>query len=701
MSEKKSNQTDKTLDDRATLLNIRDSISELDDTLISLLAKRREFSLIVAKAKQSIDKPLRDLVREKELLESLIERASDLGLESNYVTRIFTTIIKDSVRYQQQYLQSKLVPSLRDHTIKSIAVLGGIGAYSHLAAKAFFCKSENNYSACSSFKEIIDKVESGETQFGVIPIENTTSGGITEVYDLLLKSKLNIIGEEKFEVNHCLVSKPNNRLKDIRSIVAHPQASRQCSENLAKLVSAKIELVESTAHALEIASEKDNTDVAAISSEQAAELFGLSVLKKNLANQHENFTRFLVLSREKISVSLAVQCKTTVALSTGQKPGSLAQVLTLFQDAQIPLSKLESRPIPDKPWEQMFYIDLEGNVGDPVVAKAFDTLTKTCRYLRVFGSYPTEDITPTQVSPASLAKASLNRSKQSEADKDSEHLIKGPATSYRTEEIRHGSNLRTSRAHKLQDSIVDLNGTKIGSQDFIVIAGPSRIESEEQINACAKLAKETGISLLSGGCFDHRTSVDHFKVLDKHGLERLSQASKHNDQSIVVEVFDNEQIKSVVRFKGIIKIGEQNMRNYSLLDSISRLDVPVFITCANGASLEEFLEVAEYVLAQGNLQLVLCLRAYSSHDKTLNSAVDLSNVIKLKQLTHLPVVLDLTKSLDSKTLVAPLALAAKSAGADGVFIEFNDQSLGLNFKDGTTLNHLQVSQLMSDLHPSK
>lgn len=274
---------------------------------------------------------------------------------------------------------------------RSIAVLGGKGAYTHLAALEFFSNSNNTYIACSSFEEILNNVQKGKTYYGVIPIENTTSGGITEVYDLLLNSNLSIVGEQKYTVKHCLVGSNSSSTEDITNIFAHPQASRQCSEKLKELVSAKISLVESTAHALNLVATQTQPNSAAIACKEAASLFGLRVLEDEITNQMENITRFLVLSKSPVIIPLSVECKTSLALSTGQKPGSLAEVLSLFRDAEIPLCKLESRPIPNKPWEQMFHIDLQGNISDLKVKNTFEALSKICLHLEVFGSYPSKD----------------------------------------------------------------------------------------------------------------------------------------------------------------------------------------------------------------------------------------------------------------------------------------------------------------------
>lgn len=392
-SEENSNSSNASMAKSEAIADIRETITQIDNEFLLLLAKRRQCSEAVAKQKKHINKPLRDHLRERELIERLVKKANQLNLDPHYVTRIFNTIIEDSVQFQQDYLQLCEHPELKTAEQKSLAVLGGKGAYSYLAAKRFFSHSGNDFVACPSFEQVLQNVENGSVDYGVIPIENTTSGGITEVYDLLLGSNLTIVGDQKYAVMHCLVAASGAKLEDITQIAAHPQASRQCNKNLKELTSANIHLVQSTAHALELVVNQTQSNVAAVASEEAAQLFGLDVLKSNIANQSENITRFLVLSRNPVKVSSLAECKTSIALSTGQKAGSLAEVLGLFHQANIPLTRLESRPIPNKPWEQMFYIDLLGNINDENVEKTIQSLSRFCRFLRVLGSYQIETVT--------------------------------------------------------------------------------------------------------------------------------------------------------------------------------------------------------------------------------------------------------------------------------------------------------------------
>ncbi len=631
------------------LLKIRESISDIDESLMSLIAERRKLSIAVAEIKQAINKPLRDQTREQQLLESLVNKASLLGIESRYITALFTTIIKDSVRHQQQYLQAKLTPEIKAKTSKSIAVLGGIGAYSHLAAEQFFNHDDHQYQACDSFKEIIDKVENETVKYGVIPIENTTSGGITEVYDLLLNSSLQIIGEQKLAINHCLVAKPGMKLTEVTKIVAHPQAARQCSEELANKTSAKISLIESTAHALQLVLEKQNTNVAAIASEQAANLFGLTVLRKNLANQRQNFTRFLVLSKKAISVSLSVQSKTTIALSTAQHPGSLAKVLSLFENANIALTKLESRPIPDKPWEQLFYIDFDGNIKDPLVSKTLDKLCHYCKFVKSFGSYPTENITATQVPTEQLANASLIRNQQ-----QSESQLTSDSPTKR---------IANTEDHK--ETIVQLAGTYIGKQYFELVANIAPIKNTQQVQQCLNQLSDSGTKILSSKIDEFVECPPTEPMGFKQQFKSIQQLSNSLALSAIISVNNLQQLLQAAEHELTPSIDSAYFQHQSLLESAGSLATPVLLKCNDTTSINELLSAAELVSLKGNQQILLSLE----YDLSRSTDNTLNKIVSLKSQTHLPLLIEIKNQQMNMGLLVKLVNSLRTLGVNAVALE--------------------------------
>lgn len=212
------------------LSHTREQITALDNELLALLAKRRALSLDVARSKEVDIRPIRDTQREKELLARLVKQGREQGLDAHYVLSLYQSIIEDSVLNQQAYLQGRANPDLQKQQY-NIAYLGARGSYSYLAATRYCERRQVGMQdlGCKSFDEIVQAVESGHADYGFLPIENTSSGSINEVYDVLQHTSLAIVGETTIEVGHCLLAKPGTNVKQIKTIYAHPQPISQCS----------------------------------------------------------------------------------------------------------------------------------------------------------------------------------------------------------------------------------------------------------------------------------------------------------------------------------------------------------------------------------------------------------------------------------------------------------------------------------------
>jgi chorismate mutase/prephenate dehydratase len=386
-------------DSQYSLDEIRLRLNELDDQLLSLLSERRKLSIEVAKSKVQTSKPVRDASREQELLVKLINNGkSSYQLDAEYITKLFHTIIEDSVLLQQAYLQELANP---DHQkpLARVAFLGSKGSYSHLASREFFSRKNMELVElnCDVFKEVAKTVESGHAEYGVLPIENTSSGSINEVYDLLQHTTLYIVGELTLPIEHCLVGVSDIRLEEISTLYSHPQPHQQCSEFLGRLKNVKLKTCASTADAMKKVQELNRPDVAAIGNASSGKLYGLQPLQGNIANQTENHTRFIVVARKPVEVSTQIPAKTTLIMSTSQQAGSLVESLLVLQRYGINMTKLESRPIMGNPWEEMFYVDLEAHLDSEEMQQGLIELTKITKHLKVLGCYPTENIKPTQV----------------------------------------------------------------------------------------------------------------------------------------------------------------------------------------------------------------------------------------------------------------------------------------------------------------
>ncbi|GEM78472.1 prephenate dehydratase [Vibrio superstes] len=383
-----------------SLDEIRNRLNVLDDKLLSLLSERRSLSLEVAKSKVETSKPVRDANREQQLLVKLINNGKDkYQLDAEYITKVFHTIIEDSVLLQQSYLQNLVNPALQRKPLARVAFLGAKGSYSHLASRDYFSRRNTDLIElnCDSFKEVTKTVESGHADYGVLPIENTSSGSINEVYDLLQHTTLYIVGELSQPIEHCLLSTIDVRLEEIKTLYSHPQPHQQCSDFLGRLKGVKLETCASTADAMLKVKELNRPDAAAIGNALSGKLYGLQNVQENIANQTENHTRFIVVARKSVSVSDQIPAKTTLIMSTSQEAGSLVETLLVLQRHSINITKLESRPIMGNPWEEMFYMDLEAHLDSQATQMAINELVKITRFLKVLGCYPSENIKPTQI----------------------------------------------------------------------------------------------------------------------------------------------------------------------------------------------------------------------------------------------------------------------------------------------------------------
>ncbi|ASL81550.1 bifunctional chorismate mutase/prephenate dehydratase [Serratia marcescens] len=376
------------------LLVLRERISALDLKLLALLAERRELAIEVGKTKLHSHRPIRDKERERDLLDALIAAAKPYDLDGFYVTRLFQLIIEDSVLTQQALLQHQLNP-VSQHSAR-IAFLGPKGSYSHLAARQYAARHFDQLieCGCQKFQDIFTQVETGQADYAILPIENTSSGSINEVYDLLQHTSLSIVGELTNPINHCVLIAGDSDLSQIETVYSHPQPFQQCSQFLNRFPHWKIEYTESTAAAMEKVAKLNSPKVAALGSEAGGALYGLQVLEHNLANQQQNITRFIVLARKAIDVSEQVPAKTTLIMATGQQSGALVEALLVLRDNGIIMTKLESRPINGNPWEEMFYIDVQANLRAEAMQKALRDLTPITRSLKVLGCYPSDTVVP-------------------------------------------------------------------------------------------------------------------------------------------------------------------------------------------------------------------------------------------------------------------------------------------------------------------
>lgn len=264
------------------------------------------------------------------------------------------------------------------------------GAYSQIATERHFAGKTDQLvtRGYDTFAQLLQAVLDGAIDYAMQPIENTTAGVINDAYDLLARLDLHLVGEAVLKVEHCLAALPGTGLDDIRRVYSHPQALAQSSDFLASLRDCAVLSFTDTAMAMKKVRDDGAPDQAAVASERAASMYGLHVLARDIANQKSNFTRFVVAATQPARFALDVPCKTSLILTIRHERGALVRCLSVLAEHNLSLTKIESRPRPNTPWEYIFYVDFEGNLADPSVAQAIERVREHTLALRILGSYP-------------------------------------------------------------------------------------------------------------------------------------------------------------------------------------------------------------------------------------------------------------------------------------------------------------------------
>ena len=267
---------------------------------------------------------------------------------------------------------------------KRIGFQGEHGAFSEQAVFQHFGPNVETV-PIKSIREVFNLTEGGAIDVGVVPIENSIEGSVTESYDMFLTSSVKVVGEEVVRVVHCLIALPTAKLSDIKVIYSHPQALAQCRNFVASMM-AEPRVTYDTAGSVKMIKDEKIQGAAAIASQRAAEIYDMKILKKGIEDYGRNFTRFLVIS--KAEGKRQSDSKTSVMFSVPHTPGSLYAVLEVFARHKINLAKIESRPTRQRPWEYYFFVDVEGHHKDRAIAEAFAEVASKTLFLKVLGSYP-------------------------------------------------------------------------------------------------------------------------------------------------------------------------------------------------------------------------------------------------------------------------------------------------------------------------
>jgi chorismate mutase / prephenate dehydratase len=325
------------------------------------------------------------------------------------------------------------------------------------------------------------------------------------------------------------------------------------------------------------------------------------------------------------------------------------------------MTKLESRPVPGAPWEYMFYLDIEGHAEDERVRAGLEEMRRNARRLHVLGAYPSH-------AAGEIVEASAPPADPSAPD----HTPAAPAQAPgRAPEPERPFRL-ASRAARGEDSVYRVGSAGIG-KDFCLIAGPCAVESRDQVLRAAELVKQAGGQVLRGGVFKPRTSPYSFQGLGEEGLEYLCEAGERYGLPVITEVIRPEQVAAVAARVDILQIGARNMQNFALLREVGGCGRPVFLKRGMMSSIEEWLLAAEYILSQGNQQVILCERGLRGFDTATRNTLDLSAVPVVRSWSHLPVFVDPSHAVGVRDWIPDMAAAAVAAGAQGVMIEIHPE----------------------------
>ena len=346
---------------------LRQKIDQIDAKVVNLLNDRASLAQRIGRSKNLNHQEVYAPHRENEILQRIA--ALNRGpLSAQAVQAVFREIISGC-----RALEGPL----------NVVFFGAEATYTHLAAREKFGSSANLHPT-TSIAEVFHEVSQGRAAFGVVPIENSTEGVVVHTLDALVESELKICAEIFLDIHHNLLSRSGNQA-DIQRIVSHPQALAQCRSWLSRhFPSVPVEEVASTAHAAMKAA--DDGSLAAISSAMAKEVYNLQLVAANIEDQTMNITRFVVLGKSDAPAS--GDDKTSLVFSVQDKAGVLHRMLQPFARSRINLTKIESRPIKNKPWEYMFFLDLRGHQRQGAIRNAVADLQKNCLFLKILGSYP-------------------------------------------------------------------------------------------------------------------------------------------------------------------------------------------------------------------------------------------------------------------------------------------------------------------------
>lgn len=373
------------------LMEARKNIDEIDQKIVELFEKRMAESNEVAEYKLKTGKAVYDKEREEEKLAYLSCLASS-EFNKKAITELFSQIMSISRKYQYGVLpiDTKLtdyerVDRLPVGTDTKVCYYGAPGTHTQQAMEDFFGEDITGIS-CPTFQSVMEAVECGEADYGVLPIENSSTGGITANYDLLLNYSNCIVGQYVNKISQCFLTLPGAKTEDIKTVYSHPQGLLQCSGFLREHSGMQaVEFAGSTADSAQKVAADGDPSQAAIAARRAAKEYGLQVLKEDIQQEENNSTRFIIIGRKQIY--LDDSNKIALCIELPHECGSLYRIMSHFLFNDLNMTQIESRPIEGKNWEYRFFIDIEGNLDEPAVQNALRGIREEARSMRILGNF--------------------------------------------------------------------------------------------------------------------------------------------------------------------------------------------------------------------------------------------------------------------------------------------------------------------------
>ena len=372
------------------LLELRGQLDEIDAKIVELYERRMEICGRVADYKIETGKKVFDKEREEEKLKT-VRSLTHNAFNAHGVQELFEQIMSMSRKMQYAKLVEAgalgRLPFIGVDELETgkarVVFQGAEGAYSHMAMLRYFGEQVNSFHV-DTFREAMTSIEEGGADFAVLPIENSTAGTVSEIYDLLVEFENYIVGEQIIRIEHCLMAVPGTNLEDIRTVYSHPQSLMQSAHYLMEAGWQQISMKNNAFAAKKVAEEKDKTQ-AAIAGETAAKIYGLDILKRGVNDVKNNSTRFIIITNQKVFATNAA--KISLCFEVSHESGALYHALSHLMYNGLNVTKIESRPIAGRNWEYRFFLDFEGNLTDSAVRNALRGLREETRNMKVLGNY--------------------------------------------------------------------------------------------------------------------------------------------------------------------------------------------------------------------------------------------------------------------------------------------------------------------------